>query len=154
MLINALFAMGKARTVFFLDTVKRVIGLSLLGIALTMGPVWIAWAQVATAVVVVFVNARSIQRWVGVSVREQLMCVGPAAALGGTVGLAVWACTSQWQAPLVAELFILGPAGALSYVTLAYALRLRAITSPFARVAGVILNPGTRSEAADIPGVS
>lgn len=125
--ITVLYSVGRNREVFRIDLAKKGFAVVALGVGALGGALGVAWAQVALGVVAVVVNGRAVRRAIDLGVVEQLRDAAPPLVPAAVAGVAVAVAGSAWRASPVAEVLILGAAGAALYVALALALRLRAL---------------------------
>ncbi|WP_169744256.1 lipopolysaccharide biosynthesis protein [Knoellia aerolata] len=128
MSISVLYATGANRQVFRIDLAKKVAGLTLLGVGLTFGLKGVAWAQVGLGVVALVINGRTVQKAVGLGLREQLSSVAPVFALAGIVGLGASAASSALDTEPWIRLIVVVPLSGVAYLMLAASLRVRAVT--------------------------
>ncbi|WP_231961001.1 lipopolysaccharide biosynthesis protein [Pedococcus dokdonensis] len=125
--INALYAVGAARTVFRIDLVKKGIAVALIGIGALFGLRGVASAQIVIGLVAAWINARAAEEVTGVGPRQQARLVLPIICVALATGGLLWLAQHVWSGDSALELVVLGGVGGLGYVLLARLLGATAV---------------------------
>lgn len=99
--LQAINAMGRSDIFLKLEMIKKVIGLTILGISIPFGVYAIAIGQVVSGIIATFVNAYPNKQLLKYSYKEQLMDIMPsffiALIMGGVVYTFNYLSISEWQ---------------------------------------------------------
>jgi teichuronic acid exporter len=114
--LQAINALGRSDIFLKTEIIKKIIGLSLLGISIPFGIYAIAWGTVLTGVISSFVNAYPNSKLLNYRYTEQLKDIMPtlliSLGMGAIVYMFKFLSISTWQL-LIIQMF----AGAILYIT-------------------------------------
>lgn len=125
--LQAINAMGRSDIFLKLESIKKIIGLIILGISLPLGVYAIAIAQVLSGIISTFINAYPNKQLLDYSYKEQLLDTMPSFIIAIIMGSVVYTLKfinlSAWKT-LVLQVII----GALIYIGLAKVLEIESLS--------------------------
>lgn len=128
--VHVLMAQGRSRQMFKIEVLKKTVGVALMLFGSLFGLLGIAWSQVVAALFALVVNTRYSERLLSYGLRAQARDFLPPWLAAALMAVAVAALQRAWPwtGTSSAGLLVLVGFGALIFVALALASRMRALS--------------------------
>lgn len=136
--LNALQAQGHANLFFRLEVVKKSSGILLLIIGSFFGLMGIAWSRVIQSIIALMINGHYTRKFLGYSMREQIMDCLPSFVLSVVMAASVAMAETQIQFGGIVDLILLILLGAAIYVSSNVLLGISAFRETAAFVRGQV----------------
>lgn len=124
--LQAINAMGRSDIFLKLETIKKIIGLIILGISIPLGIYAIAIGQVVSGIIATFINAYPNRQLLDYSYKDQLIDIIPSAIIsiimGGIVYMFNYFNLDDWQV-LILQVF----GGIAIYIGLAKVFKIESV---------------------------
>lgn len=132
--LSVLSSLGYSKTFFNVEVIKKVLSVALLIAASRVGLLWIAWAQVAVAVIASLITMRHTKRLIGYQIISQLRDFFPPVLSAISMAVLVFVSRTRLDSSAAAELLLLVIIGAALYAILCLGARLTALREATALV--------------------
>jgi O-antigen/teichoic acid export membrane protein len=122
-----LLAQNRSRLMFWIEVVKKSIGILLLGLGSWYGLIGVAWAVFAFSLIAFAINAHYARTCIGYGLGSQLRDLAPIVLVAMVMASVVYMVSMYWQAAPAIELVGLGALGAALFVAGAWLIGLHAL---------------------------